>query len=182
MFNRRSATGAPHAGFSIPALRESVGREDHGVSKTAKRVFVGGFVVFQLATFFAIGYFAMQKWMWKTQALEAIAQNGIDDAIRDYRKGMRRLLEVKMIDSSGHDYSGHSYDLYEKIATNRREGTFAVWYVIIPSSIFSQQAETYIKRYNGQMRIRMEKPEWFTPEGERKPLEPNNPKKRPGDL
>jgi hypothetical protein len=174
MFSR--LTGGWDLDFRILALRESNGCEDQHVNRTARRIFISGFVVFQLATFFAIGYFAVQTWMWKTQALDAIAQNGANDAIRDYRKGMRQLLEVKRIDDSSRDYSGHSFSLYEKIPANRQEGAFAVWHVVIPSASFAEQAAAYIKSYNGQMRIRIEKPEWFTPEGERKPRERNKSK------
>ena len=149
------------------------------MSRTKKRILIGGFVVFQLATFCAIGYFAVQTWVWKLQALMAIERNAVLDAIRDYREGMRRVLEVKMIDDSSHDYSGHSYSMYEKIPANRQDGAFAVWHVIIPSSTFSEQAAAYITNYNQQMLMRKEKPELFGPEGERVPSKRREPKQNP---
>ena len=170
--------------FDLLALRQPNCCKNQQVSKTTKRIFIYGFVVFQLATLCVIAYFAAQAWNWKFQALMAIERNAVHDAVDDYRKGMRRVLEVKTIDQSSHEYSGRSYNLYEKLSANRQDGTFAVWYVVIPSSTFSEQAAAYVTNYNQQMLLRKEKPEWFGPDGERRPSKGREPRQntvRPGD-
>jgi hypothetical protein len=149
------------------------------MSRTKKRLFVSALVVLQLALLSAVGYFAIHAWTWKMQAIDAIASNAVSNATRDYRRGMRRLFEVKTINTNAHEYSGRSYNLYEQIPANRREGSFDVWFVVIPSSSFAEQAAIYIENYNRAMRVRVEKPELFDSAGERKPRDQENPKTNP---
>jgi hypothetical protein len=151
------------------------------MSKATKRVIVGTVILLQIASLVAVAVFAVREWMWKTQAIMFAGYNGSDDAITDYRRSHRRILELKMIDEGAEGYSGRSHTQMEKISAQRREGPFEVWHLIVTHDYAVPCAEAYVEAYNRAMRIRLEKPEWFSSDGDRI-LTPAKPQAPPGTI
>lgn len=149
-----------------------------------RKIIIVCLVVLELVTAGFLARALHHNLVLKFDATHYAGASGFLEAEHDYRKGIRRVFEVVIIDSSAHDYSGPAYGVYDTRPANRKDGPFEVWQIIqSPSMPQSHRTvlDEYARNYNRAMRVRLEHPESYTPDGERIPRQPakaNQPPRR----
>lgn len=128
-----------------------------------------------IAELVTVGFLAralFHNYVWKYEACRHAQNAGGLEAKADYRKGYRRVLEPKVIDTTAENYSGPAYDSYQLLSTGRKKDGLEVWQVVQSPELSKPHAialSNYVYGYNFAMHVRSEHPEWFTLEGDRIP-------------
>src|SRR5690242_10886021 len=94
------------------------------------KVTIISLVILELVTIVLLGRAMVHNFVWEYEATTHARRTGGLEAARDYRRGHRRVLEAKAIDTAAQNYSGPAYDFYQLLPTKEKKDGVELWHIV----------------------------------------------------